>query len=229
MKKASGILVVFIILTSLACSVTNLIAAPTPTPTLTYTPTLTPKPTLTPTPTITPTPMPTSTPAGETVDDPGGGYSIYIPSGYSSYIKDGVCLVTDNASPKLFRGMIFYHMLNKNADDFKSDWALNTLITATVDKFAPLGILADDKSDTYEVTIGEFKGRAIDFTGTEKTSSTSSGKLPIKGQVVAFVPDSTHVFWTVTWVDTSLDGPDAWTNQGKDIFYFILNSINFTQ
>lgn len=86
-------------------------------------------------------------------------------------------------------------------------------------KFADVGLKVDQKSSAYTFSIGDTEARAIDFSG-------SDGK-PVEGQIIAFLPDTAHVFWAISWVDKSSD-PDIWANQGKDVFHFILDSVTFT-
>ena len=109
MKRTSCILALFSLLTSLACGASGIFAAPTPTPTLTFTPTNTATPTLTPMPTNTPTPAFTPTPEGEIAVDPAGGFTLYIPSGYSSHCGEGACVITHEEFQRFFRGMNFIY------------------------------------------------------------------------------------------------------------------------
>jgi hypothetical protein len=186
---------------------------PTPTPTMTFTPTMTATPTLTPTPTITPTPN------GNTVADPQGGYTIYIPSGYSSYCNKGTCVVTQD-DKTLFRGMNFLlSPLKDPVAEESTQLFLDLILVGMLKKFEQVGVFAENRSDPYTTTLGDIEGRALDFTGTD-------GK-PVEGQIVAFLPDPNHLFWAMAWVDTSSD-PEIWKNQGKNIFQFILNSVIFT-
>lgn len=223
MKKSLILLVTFVYLTSLACSTLGIFPEPTPTPTLTFTPTktatptLTPTPTFTPTATITPTPTLTPTPDGNTAVDPNGAYSVYVPVGYSSFIKNGVCIVSQD-SKEFFRGMTFAYSPLDSANT-SGTMLQDIFMGAMLVKFADVGLKVDQKSSAYTFSIGDTEARAIDFSG-------SDGK-PVEGQIIAFLPDTAHVFWAISWVDKSSD-PDIWANQGKDVFHFILDSVTFT-
>ena len=99
------------------------------------------------------------------------------------------------------------------------DLILTLFVGSMLNKFKELGVTAEEKSDTYEISINGMTGQAIDFTGTD-------GK-PMEGQIVAFAPDSGHIFWAMAWVNTSTDA-DMWKTQGESLFHFILESVTFT-
>jgi hypothetical protein len=224
MKKVLSILLaLFIILASLACSLTGIFAPPTPTPTLTFMPTNTSTPTLTPTPTNTPTPAATPTPEGEVVVDPGGGFSLYIPAGFSSYCDDGVCIITHEEFQRYFRGMNFSYTPYEGAADGGS-LVLTLFANGMLDRFKGVGVVAENKSDAYDITVGSYEGRAVDFTGIEHTSDEDK---VIEGQIVTFAPDNDHIFWALAWVDVGFYGDEIWNEKGSGVFHFILNSVEF--
>lgn len=90
-------------------------------------------------------------------------------------------------------------------------------------KFEQLSVVAEEKSDVYDVNFGGMDGYAIDFTG-----NAGAAHYPIEGQIITLSPDPEYIFWAMAWVDTSSES-DIWQDKGKNIFHFILDSVTIKE
>lgn len=180
-------------------------------------PTATPKPSSTPAPTNTPQPTSTLTPTaqptlalGERQKVNAGGYSLQVPLGFKTEIRNAQTTINNQDSTIL----ISMTTAARQNDTQTAETVLTGFIANVKQLMTDL-----NASDPYPIKIGNLDGLAIDVSGTYKNeASTGQAAIADMGQ---------SGFFVVFALAQDGTGEKQWIAQGHPIFDATLHSVEF--